>query len=115
MFLADVVGTVVTPVRIPFLAGRVQLLVRPVGADGSPAGRARVALDLVGAGPGERVIVMDEGNSGRQLCESPDAPVKTVIVGIVDALELGGRVAYAHDEAPAIRPLAAPRGAGDSR
>ncbi len=107
MFLADVVGTVVTPIAVPFLAGRVQLLVRPLGPRGNADGRVRVALDLVGAGPGDRVLVMDEGNSGRQLCDVSDAPVKTVIVAIVDSLDLDGKVVYEHTRRPLLSPLPA--------
>lgn len=110
MFLADVVGSVVTPVQVPFLDGRVQLLVRPLSARGTPSGRARVALDLVGAGPGDRVLVMDEGNSGRQLVDAPDAPVKTVVVAVVDSYDLDGRVAYRDVERPPLARL--PRAGG---
>jgi microcompartment protein CcmK/EutM len=40
------------------------------------------------------VLVIDEGNSGRQVIGRPDAPVKTVIVGVVDYVELDGALAY---------------------
>jgi microcompartment protein CcmK/EutM len=40
----------------------------------------------VGAGEGERVLVLDEGNGARQVFASRDAPVRSVIVGIVDAV-----------------------------
>jgi ethanolamine utilization protein EutN len=43
-----------------------------------------IAVDLVGAGVGETVLVEDEGNSARQLLDAKDAPVRSVIVGIVD-------------------------------
>ena len=58
--------------------------------------KTRVAVDLVGAGEGDRVLVIDEGNSGRQLTEAPDAPVKTLIVGFVDAIEMAGEVVFDH-------------------
>jgi microcompartment protein CcmK/EutM len=101
MFLADVIGTVVSgTVQIPALKGRTLLLVRPLKPDGSPAGtRPRVAIDRIGAGVGDRVIVIDEGNSGRQILGAPgpplkDAPVKTIVVGYVDSIELRGEVVY---------------------
>ena len=94
MFLADVIGTVVSPVQIPILDGRTLLLVRPVGPDGSPTGTARVAIDRAGAGVGDRVLVVDEGNAGRQLLAAPHGPVKTVIVGIVDFVELEGELVF---------------------
>lgn len=96
MFLAQVVGTVVAPVQVPFLDGQKLLVVRPVTPQGSRTAKTRVAVDLVGAGEGDRVLVLDEGNSGRQLTGVPDAPVKTVIVGFVDAVELGGEVVFDH-------------------
>lgn len=94
MFLAEVIGTVVSPVRHPALAGERLLLLRVLTPDGRPVGRTRIALDRAQAGPGERVLVVDEGNSGRQLVEREGAPVKTVVVGVVDGIEQRGRWVY---------------------
>jgi microcompartment protein CcmK/EutM len=94
MFLAEVLGTVVSPVQHPVLAGEKLLLLRVLRPDGTPAGRTRVALDRARAGVGERVLVIDEGNSGRQLVARENAPVKTVVVGVVDYVELEGALAY---------------------
>jgi ethanolamine utilization protein EutN len=94
VFLAEVVGTVVSPVQHPVLDGERLLLLRVLRPDGTRAGRTRIAIDRAGAGPGERVLVIDEGNSGRQVIGRPDAPVKTVIVGVVDYVELDGALAY---------------------
>jgi ethanolamine utilization protein EutN len=47
-----------------------------------------VAVDLVGAGVGETVIVQDEGNSARQLLGAQNGPVRSVVVGIVDEVAL---------------------------
>ena len=98
MFLADVVGTVVSPVQIPILDGEKLLLLRPVGPDGKPFGRARIGIDRAQAGVGDRVIVIDEGNSARQILGDPRAAVKTVVVGIVDYVEVEGALAYDHRE-----------------
>jgi microcompartment protein CcmK/EutM len=43
-----------------------------------------IAVDTVDAGPGDRVLVLDEGNGARQVLASKDGPVRSVIVGIVD-------------------------------
>lgn len=94
MFLAQVVGTVVSPVQHAALAGERLLLVRMLRPDGRPAGKTRIALDRASAGPGERVLVIDEGNSGRQVVGHENAPVKTVIVGVVDYVELAGALVY---------------------
>lgn len=96
MFLADVIGTVVSPVQIPILDGQTLLLLRPVTPSGTAGGKTRIAIDRARAGVGDRVLVVDEGNAGRQLLEAPEAPVKTVIVGVVDYVEIAGRLAYDH-------------------
>jgi len=94
VFLAEVVGTVVSPVQHPVLEGERLLLLAVLRPDGSATGKTRVALDRAGAGVGERVLVVDEGNAGRQLVGRENAPVKTVIVGVVDFVELDGALAY---------------------
>jgi ethanolamine utilization protein EutN len=82
-----VTGTVVSTVQHAFYSGRKQLIVRACTPDGAFDGESYViAVDLVGAGVGELVIVEDEGNSARQLLEAPNAPVRSVVVGIVDQL-----------------------------
>jgi ethanolamine utilization protein EutN len=102
VFLADVLGTVVSPVQIKILDGHKLLLVRPIDPAGNASGRVRVAIDLAGAGEGDRVLVVDEGNAGRQLLGDPQGAVKTVVVGFVDAIELEGRIAYDHRTAPPL-------------
>jgi microcompartment protein CcmK/EutM len=94
MFLADVIGTVVSPVQIPILEGRTLLLLRPVSPDGRAIGKTRIGIDRAQAGVGDRVIVIDEGNSGRQILDAPNAPVKTIVVGVVDYVEVGDDIAY---------------------
>lgn len=86
MNLGRVCGTVVATVQHPFYQGRKQLMVRYIHPDGTLRGTDYVvAVDLVGAGVGETVLVLDEGNSSRQLLDT-DAygPIRSVIVGIVD-------------------------------
>ncbi len=86
MILGRVTGTIVCSQQHRVYEGHKQLIVRYVDPDGSLAGdRYVVALDLVGAGVGETVIVMDEGNSARQLLSMPrHGPVRSLVVGIVD-------------------------------
>ena len=91
MILGKVCGTIVTSVQHPFYEGRKQLLIRYLLPDGSFDGEAYiVAIDMVGAGVGETVLVKDEGNSARQLLNT-DAfgPVRSVVVGIVDHVSTG--------------------------
>lgn len=85
MILGRVCGTVVSTIEHPFYDGKKQLIVRAVTPDGAFDGdKYVIAVDIVGAGVGELVIVSDEGNSARQLLGVKDAPVRSVIVGIVD-------------------------------
>lgn len=90
MFLARVTGTVVATQQHAFYRGRKQLVCRRVRPDGSFDGEKYVvAVDLVDAGPGQVVLVEDEGNSARQLLETgPDGPVRSVILGVVDEVRL---------------------------
>ena len=91
MYLAHVFGNVVSTIKHPFFAGRKLMLVERLGLDGAAEARYDIAVDLVQAGPGDLVLVLDEGSSARQLLDAePDGPVRAVIVGIVDAVDLPG-------------------------
>ncbi len=103
MFLADVLGTVVSPVQHPILDGERLLLIRPVDPNGVQRGIARIAIDRSRAGVGDRILVVDEGNAGRDLIGDPRAPVKTIVVGVVDYVELGDETVYDHRTGPAPR------------
>ena len=88
MRVGRVVATVVSTVQVEVLGGRRLLLCDLLGLDGTPAGRSLIAVDAVGAGAGETVLILDEGNSARQVLGAPDAPIRAVVVGIVDAIDL---------------------------
>lgn len=92
MELAKVMGQVVATVRCPGLPGNSLLLVEYVGPDGKPTGRRAVALDPIGAGEGEWVLVM-KGSSARFIFNA-DTPVDLVIAGIVDHVNSGGKPLY---------------------
>lgn len=96
MFLAQVLGAVVAPVQIPFLDGKTLLLVRQVTPDGRRTGKTRVALDHSGAGVGDRVLVLDEGNGARSIYGDSKAPIKTVVIGVVDYVETDAGRVYDH-------------------
>jgi len=84
MMLARIIGTVVSTIQHPALDGRRLLLAQRLGLNGKPTGGPVIAVDTVQAAPGQTVLILDEGNSARQVLEAPDAPIRTVIVGIVD-------------------------------
>jgi ethanolamine utilization protein EutN len=90
MKIGRVVGTVVSTVHHPVVDGRRLLLVDMLDLDLEPTGRYLIAMDVVDTGAGETVLVLDEGNGARQVLGDPAAPIRTVIVGIVDAVSVTG-------------------------
>ena len=88
MKLGRVRGSVVSTIQVPWLDGHRLLLCDLLTDTGEDTGRYTIAVDAVGAGSGERVLILDEGNSARQVLRSPDAPVRAVVVGVVDAVEI---------------------------
>jgi microcompartment protein CcmK/EutM len=93
MIFGTVTGTVVSTKKSDTTGGTAYLLVRMCGRDGGPKEGYVVALDLVGAGTGEMVIV-SQGSSSRQTDRTFQKPIDAVIVGIVDLVEEGGAVVY---------------------
>ncbi len=88
MYLGRVVGSVVATVKITHLVGRRLLLVDQLGLDGHETGEYDIAVDVVQAGPGDTVLVLDEGNGARQILEFDPGAVRAVIVGVVDEVTL---------------------------
>ena len=84
MKLAKVVGNVTSTINTPDFEDRTLLLCDLLNPDGSLAGGYQIAIDVVGAGAGETVLLLDEGNGARQVLQAPGAPIRTVVVGIVD-------------------------------
>jgi len=83
--LATVVGTVVATTKVPGLVGHRLLVVEPVRDDGAVDGDRLVALDLVSAAPGQRVLVVRAREAANAL-DDPTSPVDAAILGIVDAV-----------------------------
>ncbi len=84
MKIARVVGNVVSTIQADVFDGRKLLLCDLLDTTGRPDGNHLIAVDTVGAGPGETVILLDEGTSARQILQLAAGPVRTVVVGIVD-------------------------------
>ncbi|MEP7347837.1 MAG: EutN/CcmL family microcompartment protein [Gemmatimonadaceae bacterium] len=89
MYIARVVGDVIATHRHANLGGHKLLLVRRLGLDGEEEGSDLIALDVIGVGIGERVLVVQEGNAARTLFKSDKIPAQAVIAGVVDSIELG--------------------------
>jgi len=88
--IGRVAGTVVATICSPALEGRKLLFVDLLDLKGNETGKDLIAVDAVGAGAGETVLVLDEGNGARQVLEAPDAPIRAVIVGVIDQIEMSG-------------------------
>lgn len=89
MNVGKVIGTVVASRKDPKLEGLKLLLVQATDLTGSPKGSQVVAVDSVGAGPGELVLYCS-GSSARQTDATQSRPVDTVIMAIIDEIDAGG-------------------------
>jgi microcompartment protein CcmK/EutM len=100
MFLAKVTGSLVATQKVDNLRGQKLLLVEPFRLDGESrgklvtTGRSFVAVDALGAGIGEMVLIT-QGSSARYTPETKELPIDTVIVGIVDRVDAGGKCVFA--------------------
>jgi ethanolamine utilization protein EutN len=90
MYIGKVIGTVVATVKISHLEGRKLLLVDQVDLRGQETGYYDIAVDVAQAGPGDTVLVIDEGNGARQILGLDPGAVRAVIVGVVDEVLVGG-------------------------
>jgi microcompartment protein CcmK/EutM len=93
MFLAKVVGNVVSSQKNPRFQGMKLLLVQPyITREGKlvESGSSVVAVDSVGAGEGE-LVMFTQGSSARLTDATKDSPVDTVIIGIVDTVQVAGQ------------------------
>lgn len=93
MNLGKVVGTVVSTQKDEKLVGATLQIVRQIDLDGKDTGTFVVAVDAVGAGPGE-VVLYASGSSARQTAVTKDKPADAVIMAIVDSIEVDGAVVY---------------------
>ena len=87
MILARIAGTVVSTKKDPRLEGKKLLVVKPVSPEGADEAGYLIAVDTVGAGAGETVLVVS-GSSARMADQCKDRPVDAAIVGIVDTVKL---------------------------
>jgi microcompartment protein CcmK/EutM len=88
MYIGRVVGSVVATIKISHLSSRRLLLVDQLDLDGRATGDYDVAVDVADAGPGDTVLVIDEGNGARQILGIDPGAIRAVIVGVVDEVLL---------------------------
>jgi ethanolamine utilization protein EutN len=86
MKVGRVVGTVVSTISAPVFEGRRLLLCDLLDSSGHPDGSYLICVDTVGSGAGEAVLIIDEGNSARQVIGMSPAPVRSIVVGVIDQL-----------------------------
>ena len=87
MQICRVIGTVVSTQKNRKLEGAKLLLVQPLTLEGGLRGVALIAIDAVGAGVGERVLVVIEGKAAGDALGRKGAAVDAAIVGIIDAMD----------------------------
>ena len=88
MQIARVVGTVVATQKHGAFEGAQLLLVQPRTLEGEPRGTALLAVDSLGAGVHERVLIVMEGRAAGQVLGRTLAPVDAAVVGIIDTVDL---------------------------
>jgi ethanolamine utilization protein EutN len=99
MFVAKVTGSLVATQKVESMVGRKLLVVEPYRLDSETrsklvtTGRTFVAVDTVGAGEGEFVLIV-QGSSARLTPETKNLPVDTVVIGIVDSVHVDQRSVY---------------------
>ena len=87
MKIARVAGTVVSTICSPIYDREKLLLCDYLDERLRPTGGYTIAVDRVEAGVGDTVLILDEGNSARQVLASEDGPIRAVAVGVVDAVD----------------------------
>ncbi|MBI5020335.1 MAG: EutN/CcmL family microcompartment protein [Ignavibacteriales bacterium] len=88
MTLCKVIGTLVATQKNDHLKNQKMLIVQPIDLEGKLIGRDLIALDSVDAGVGDTVLVNQEGQGAAQVLKDKKAPVHSVIVAVVDGMEI---------------------------
>jgi len=88
MILARITGNVVSTIHHPIVEGQKLLVAERLDATGQPTGGYIIAMDAIGAGFGETVLILDEGSGARQILGDAEAPVRSMVVGIVDEVDV---------------------------
>jgi microcompartment protein CcmK/EutM len=90
MYIGRVIGTVVATIKNELFESRKLLVVERLDLNGNATPKYDIAVDMVQAGVGDVVLVLDEGNSARQIVDrEPLGAIRAVVVGIVDEVTVG--------------------------
>ena len=93
MIIGKVVGAAIASIKLDALKASKILVVCPADAQGNASGAAFLAVDLVGSGDGELVVV-SQGSSARMAIGQSTSPVDAAIIGILDTINYCGEVAF---------------------
>ncbi len=102
MFVAKVTGSLVATQKVDSMVGYKLLVVEPYRLDATSrdrlitTGRTFIAVDTLGAGPGEMVLIT-QGSSARMTPETKNLPIDTVVVGIIDRIHADRGCVYSKD------------------
>ena len=88
MFLARVLGSIVSTIKHPAYHATRLMVVQPIRPNGEPDGSSMLAVDCIGSGKGETVLVLRQGAAAERFLNIDSPPIRSVIVGIVDEVEL---------------------------
>ncbi|MBR0381768.1 MAG: EutN/CcmL family microcompartment protein [Eubacterium sp.] len=93
MYLGKVIGTVVSTIKVPSLTGCKFLIIEKINQDLTAKKQTEIAIDTVGAGDGETVIIVKGSSARKAGGKDPDGknkeiPVDAAVVGIVDTVEI---------------------------
>jgi microcompartment protein CcmK/EutM len=89
MILARIEGNVVATRKHPSFEGWRLLICQPIGENGESEGSPQIAIDALGAGMHERVIISSDGSAARAAVRDPKSPVRWMVVGLVDEATKG--------------------------
>jgi microcompartment protein CcmK/EutM len=88
MQIARVIGTVVSTQKHRTFEGAKLLLVQPISLDDTPRGAPLLAVDSVGAGVHEKVLIVLEGRAAGEALGRKGAPVDVAVIGIIDQVDI---------------------------
>lgn len=88
MFLARIAGTITSTIKHDAYASTKLMIVQPITPDGDDTGDSLVAVDTVGTGVGEQVLVIRQGVAAAQVLNIDRPPIRSVIVGVVDEIQV---------------------------
>jgi microcompartment protein CcmK/EutM len=90
MYIARVIGDVVSSVKYETLQSHKLLIVQQLDPDGTAVGEPLIAIDMVDSGKGDVVLIVDQGTAARQVLAMEYPTIRTLILGVVDRIDVSG-------------------------